>query len=84
MLGQPIFDAGAGGGWVSLHGQLQRRRHCHRPGVDRDAKCFASTESSENSWNFTARDFPRLSIPDRATIANMAPEYGATMGFLPR
>jgi aconitate hydratase len=25
----------------------------------------------------------RLSAPDRATIANMAPEYGATMGFFP-
>ena len=25
----------------------------------------------------------RLSLPDRATIANMAPEYGATMGFFP-
>jgi aconitate hydratase len=24
-----------------------------------------------------------LSIPDRATIANMSPEYGATMGFFP-
>ncbi|GAB4544445.1 MAG: aconitate hydratase AcnA [Thermodesulfovibrionia bacterium] len=24
-----------------------------------------------------------LSIPDRATISNMAPEYGATMGFFP-
>src|SRR5579859_6585069 len=24
-----------------------------------------------------------LSLPDRATIANMAPEYGATMGFCP-
>jgi aconitate hydratase len=24
-----------------------------------------------------------MSIPDRATIANMAPEYGATMGFFP-
>ena len=24
-----------------------------------------------------------LSLPDRATIANMAPEYGATMGFFP-
>ena len=27
-----------------------------------------------------ARD---LTLPDRATIANMAPEYGATMGFFP-
>jgi aconitate hydratase len=26
---------------------------------------------------------PSLSLPDRATIANMAPEYGATIGFFP-
>lgn len=25
----------------------------------------------------------RLSLPDRATLANMAPEYGATIGFFP-
>jgi aconitate hydratase len=25
----------------------------------------------------------RLGLPDRATLANMAPEYGATMGFFP-
>src|SRR4029453_17197192 len=25
----------------------------------------------------------RMSLADRATIANMAPEYGATMGFFP-
>jgi aconitate hydratase len=25
----------------------------------------------------------RMALPDRATIANMAPEYGATMGFFP-
>lgn len=24
-----------------------------------------------------------LNLADRATIANMAPEYGATMGFFP-
>jgi aconitate hydratase len=24
-----------------------------------------------------------MSLPDRATLANMAPEYGATMGFFP-
>ena len=24
-----------------------------------------------------------MSVADRATIANMAPEYGATMGFFP-
>ncbi len=26
---------------------------------------------------------PRMSLADRATIANMAPEYGATMGYFP-
>jgi aconitate hydratase len=25
-----------------------------------------------------------LSLADRATIANMAPEYGATMGYFPQ
>src|ERR1044071_483137 len=25
----------------------------------------------------------QMSLPDRATIANMSPEYGATMGFFP-
>ncbi|MDW8104602.1 MAG: aconitate hydratase AcnA [Armatimonadota bacterium] len=32
---------------------------------------------------FTGDGVSRLSLPDRATIANMAPEYGATMGFFP-
>jgi aconitate hydratase len=32
---------------------------------------------------FTGTGIAALSLPDRATIANMAPEYGATMGFFP-
>lgn len=32
---------------------------------------------------FTGDGVGELSLPDRATIANMAPEYGATMGFFP-
>lgn len=32
---------------------------------------------------FFGRGAASLSVPDRATIANMAPEYGATMGFFP-
>ncbi|MEK5442487.1 aconitate hydratase AcnA [Fredinandcohnia sp. FSL W7-1320] len=32
---------------------------------------------------FVGPGLKQLSLPDRATIANMAPEYGATMGFFP-
>jgi aconitate hydratase len=32
---------------------------------------------------FTGPGITSLPLPDRATIANMAPEYGATMGFFP-
>ncbi|HEX2837748.1 MAG TPA: aconitate hydratase AcnA [Phycisphaerales bacterium] len=32
---------------------------------------------------FFGDGLPALSVPDRATIANMAPEYGATIGFFP-
>lgn len=32
---------------------------------------------------FFGEGVAHLSLPDRATIANMAPEYGATMGFFP-
>ncbi len=32
---------------------------------------------------FCGEGLAALSVPDRATIANMAPEYGATVGFFP-
>lgn len=32
---------------------------------------------------FFGEGLKTLSLPDRATVANMAPEYGATMGFFP-
>jgi aconitate hydratase len=32
---------------------------------------------------FFGEGLSEMSLPDRATIANMAPEYGATMGFFP-
>ncbi len=32
---------------------------------------------------FFGQGLDALSLPDRATVANMAPEYGATMGFFP-
>ncbi len=32
---------------------------------------------------FFGPSLPMLSLPDRATLSNMAPEYGATIGFFP-
>jgi aconitate hydratase len=37
----------------------------------------------EKFVEFFGPGMAHLSLPDRATIANMAPEYGATMGFFP-
>ena len=37
----------------------------------------------ESLLNFMERDLKILTLADRATIANMAPEYGATCGFFP-
>jgi aconitate hydratase A / 2-methylisocitrate dehydratase len=37
----------------------------------------------EKFVEFFGPGMAQLSLPDRATIANMAPEYGATMGFFP-
>jgi aconitate hydratase len=37
----------------------------------------------EKFVEFFGPGMKQLSIPDRATIANMSPEYGATMGFFP-
>lgn len=33
--------------------------------------------------SYAGEGMSELSLADRATIANMSPEYGATMGFFP-
>jgi len=37
----------------------------------------------EKFVEFFGEGVKKLSLPDRTTLANMAPEYGATMGFFP-
>jgi len=37
----------------------------------------------EKFVEFFGPGMKKLSVPDRATVANMSPEYGATMGFFP-
>ena len=46
-------------------------------------RCCARRAWSANSSSSTAPAWLRCTVADRATIANMAPEYGATIGFFP-
>jgi aconitate hydratase len=46
-------------------------------------RCCASTAWSNKFVEFYGSGLDHLPLADRATIANMAPEYGATCGFFP-
>jgi aconitate hydratase len=82
MLGQPVYFLEPDVVGVHLKGQL-------RGGVTATDLVLTVTEMLRKAKvvgkfvEFFGGGVERLSIPDRATIANMAPEYGATMGFFP-
>ncbi len=44
---------------------------------------FSSLTTMTTVHCFLGKGMSELSLADRATIANMSPEYGATMGFFP-
>jgi aconitate hydratase len=60
-----------------------------RPGVTATDVALALTATLRSAEvvgeivEFCGPGLAALSVPDRATTANMAPEYGATMGFFP-
>ena len=83
MLGQPVYFLTPDVVGVELTGKLQRGHHRHRPRAHRHRDAAHARRSSASSSSSSARARRRSSVPDRATIANMAPEYGATMGFFP-
>ena len=83
MLGQPVYFLTPDVVGVHLTGALARRRHRDRPRAARSRRCCARRRSSASSSSSSARARRRCRVVDRATIANMAPEYGATMGFFP-
>jgi aconitate hydratase len=82
MLGQPIYMLMPRGGRLQAHGQAARRRHGHRPGAA-VTEMLRKKGVVEKFVEFFGPGLADLSVPDRATIANMAPEYGATMRLLP-
>jgi aconitate hydratase len=82
MLGQPVYMLTPDVVGFELTGQL-------REGVTATDLVLTVTEILRQHKvvgkfvEFCGEGTRTLSLPDRATIANMAPEYGATMGFFP-
>ena len=62
--------------------QAARRRHRHRPGAAR-VEMLRAKGVVGKFVEFYGPGLADLPLADRATIANMAPEYGATCGFFP-
>jgi aconitate hydratase len=82
MLGQPVYFLTPDVIGVELKGRL-------REGVTATDLVLTVTEMLRKEGvvgkfvEFFGEGTRSLALPDRATIANMAPEYGATMGFFP-
>ena len=82
MLGQPVYFLTPDVIGVHLKGKL-------REGVTATDLVLTVTELLRKQKvvgkfvEFFGAGTAALTVPDRATIANMAPEYGATMGFFP-
>ena len=82
MLGQPLSMLVPEVVGFKLHGRL-------REGATATDLVLTVTEMLRKKGvvgkfvEFYGTGLSSLSVPDRATIANMAPEYGATMGFFP-
>ncbi|HTI16580.1 MAG TPA: aconitate hydratase AcnA [Trinickia sp.] len=82
MLGQPVYFLTPDVVGVELKGRL-------REGVTATDLVLTITELLRKEKvvgkfvEFFGEGTASLSVPDRATIGNMAPEYGATMGFFP-
>src|SRR6185369_11568416 len=82
MLGQPVSMLIPQVVGFKLHGQL-------REGATATDVVLTATQMLRKKGvvgkfvEYYGPGIAALALPDRATIANMAPEYGATMGFFP-
>ena len=83
MLGQPVAMVIPEVIGFRLQGQAEGGRHRHRSRADLSRRCCASAAWSRKFVEYYGHGLDHLSVEDRATIANMAPEYGATCGFFP-
>ena len=76
-------DADPAGGRLPAHRQAARGRDRHRPRADRHRDAAQAAAWSGKFVEFFGPGLASLPLADRATIANMAPEYGATCGIFP-
>ena len=83
MLGQPIYMLMPEVVGFELTGKLPAGRHRDRPRAHGHANPAQARASSDKFVEFFGPGCRPMSLADRATIGNMAPEYGATMGFFP-
>ncbi len=82
MLGQPVYFLTPDVVGVNLTGKLPEG--CTATDLVLTITEMLRKEKVVGKFvEFYGEGTASLSLPDRATIANMAPEYGATMGFFP-
>jgi aconitate hydratase len=82
MLGQPVYFLTPDVVGVNLKGRL--REGCTATDLVLTVTELLRKEKVVGKFvEFFGVGTGSLTVPDRATIANMAPEYGATMGFFP-
>ncbi len=82
MLGQPVYLLTPDVVAVNLTGRL-REAVTATDLVLRVTEMLRREKVVGKFVEFIGPGTESLALPDRATIANMAPEYGATMGFFP-
>jgi len=82
MLGQPVYFLTPDVVGVNLTGKLKDGRTATDL-VLVVTEMLRKAKVVGKFVEFFGEGTASLSVPDRATIANMAPEYGATMGFFP-
>ena len=82
MLGQPYYMSIPEVIGVRMTGILEPRVTATDL-VLRVTQMLREYKVVEKFVEFFGPGMKKLSVPDRATIANMSPEYGATMGFFP-
>jgi len=82
MLGQPIYMVTPQVVGMKLHGRLPEGSTATDL-VLVITQILRSHGVVEKFVEFSGDGLSNMTVADRATIANMAPEYGATMGFFP-